>query len=141
MANAFAHIELSTDDLKTAKKFYKKIFDWKIEDMPNGYSMVGIKGAGKDAAGGGMQVKSMPEVATGWMPYVTVESIKKTMAKAAKAGATVVQPYHDIGEMGAIGVLVDPTGAVLGLWEAPKKVKKAAKKKAPAKKKTARKSR
>ena len=34
MPNAFAHIELNTDDVQKAKKFYKALFDWKITDMP-----------------------------------------------------------------------------------------------------------
>ena len=30
MGNPFAHIELTTGDLGAAKKFYKKLFDWKL---------------------------------------------------------------------------------------------------------------
>lgn len=30
MANNFAHIELSTTDVKKAKDFYKKTFKWKL---------------------------------------------------------------------------------------------------------------
>jgi predicted enzyme related to lactoylglutathione lyase len=127
MANPFAHIELNTDDLAAAKAFYKKVFDWKLADM-QGYTMIDV---GK-GTGGGMQKKPMAEAPTSWLPYVEVDDVKKTLAKAAKAGARVVQDYMEIGEMGAIGVFVDPTGAGLGVWAAKKK---AAKKKAPAKKK------
>ena len=64
MANPFAHIELSTDDLSQAKKFYKKVFAWKLNDakgMP--YTMVDV---GK-GTGGGMQKKQMPGP-TAWLP-------------------------------------------------------------------------
>jgi hypothetical protein len=37
--------------------------------------------------------------------------------------------YMAIGDMGAIGVFVDPTGAGIGLWESAKKKPKKAKKK------------
>lgn len=130
MGNPFQHIELNTTDLGAAKKFYKKVFDWKLADMPAGegptYTMINV---GK-GVGGGMQVK-MPDSPTQWLPYVTVDDVKKTLAKAAKNGAQIVAPYMEIGEMGSIGVFVDPSGAALGVWAVAKK--KPAKKK-PAKK-------
>ena len=135
MPNAFAHIELNTDDVQKAKKFYKALFDWKITDMPAvNYSMIDVGGG----VGGGIQQKPMPEAPTSWLPYVQVDDVKKTIAKAQKAGAAIALDYMDIGEMGAIGVFIDPAGAALGVWQAgqgaPKASKKASKKKASSKK-------
>jgi len=114
MPNPFAHIELTTDNLKAAQKFYSKVFAWKLSDMPGmSYTMIDV-GQG---VGGGMQSKPMPEAPTGWMPYVQVDDVKASIAKAAKAGATVMLPYQEVGEMGAIGVFSDPNGAVIGVWE------------------------
>jgi hypothetical protein len=86
----------------------------------------------------------MPEAPTAWLPYVQVDDVKATMAKALKGGGSAVLPFQEIGEMGAIGIFVDPAGAMLGLWEskapsappppAAKKAAAPAKKKAPAKK-------
>lgn len=136
MGNPFIHIELSTDDLAKAKKFYKSVFDWKLSEMPGmGYTMIEV---GKGGTGGGMQKKPMPNAPTSWLPYVEVDSVKASLAKATKAGARVVLDYHPIGEMGAIGVFVDPSGAPLGVWEAAKKAP--AKKKAAAKAATKKKS-
>ena len=133
MANAFAHIELSTDDLAAAKDFYQKVFAWKISDIPGmDYTMIDV---GK-GTGGGMTKKMMPEQPTGWLPYVEVADVKVTLSKAEQAGARVVAPYTEIGEMGAIGVFVDPTGAGIGIWAPAKKSaapRKAAKAKAKAK--------
>ncbi len=139
MGNPFIHIELATGDVAAAKKFYKSVFDWKLEDMPQmGYTMIDV---GK-GVGGGMTKKQMPNQPTAWLPYVQVVDVKKSIDKARKAGANVVVDYMEIGpSMGAIGVFVDPTGAAIGVWAlgkkppAPKKkaAKKAAKK--PAKKK------
>ncbi len=126
--NAFVHTELSVDDVGAAKKFYKKLFDWKLADMGpemGNYTMVDV---GKRASGGGMTAKMMPNQPTAWLPYVEVDSVKKTMAKAVKAGAKAVVPFQEIGEMGAIGVFVDPQGATLGVWELAKKPAKKAKK-------------
>lgn len=161
MPNPFAHIELTTDNLKAAEKFYQKVFAWKLKPMPAmNYTMIDV-GAG---TGGGMQAKPMPDAPTGWMPYVEVDDVKQCVAKASKAGAQIMLEYQDIGDMGAIGVFRDPTGAVIGVWstnkdpaaaapaakstakKATKKTsakkaspKKAAAKKAPAKKKASKK--
>jgi predicted enzyme related to lactoylglutathione lyase len=137
MANPFAHIELSTDDVEAAKKFYKSLFGWKLKDMKaQDYTMIDV---GK-GTGGGMMKKQMPQQPTMWMPYVQVDSVKKIVDKAKKAGANVMVEYQSIGEMGAIGVLMDPAGAAFGVWEmgkpAPKPAKKAAKKASKKKKKS-----
>jgi predicted enzyme related to lactoylglutathione lyase len=132
MGNAFVHIELATDDLTAAKSFYKTLFDWKLADMPGGgmeYTMLDV---GK-GTGGGMMKKPMAEAPTAWTPYVAVEDVSKTLEKAKDAGARVVVERTEIGGgMGAFGVLIDPTGAALGVWEMAKKA--ASKKKAPKKK-------
>jgi len=131
MANGFVHIELGTDDVGKAKKFYKSLLGWKITDVPDmSYTLIDV---GKEGAGGGMMKKQSPEQPTMWLPYVQVDSVKKTVAKAKKAGANAMVEYLSIGEMGAIGVLIDPTGAAFGVWEKswkpPRAAKKAAKKK------------
>jgi hypothetical protein len=63
---------------------------------------------GKGGAGGGMQNKPMPEAPTAWLPYVRVDDVKKTGAKARKLGVTIQADYVDIGAMGTIGVFTDP---------------------------------
>jgi predicted enzyme related to lactoylglutathione lyase len=129
MSNAFVHCELSTDDVGAAKKFYKKVFDWKLSEVPAmKYTMIDV---GRKDQGGGITEKMMgPQQPTAWLPYVEVESVKKTIAKAEKGGARIVLPFQAIGEtMGAVGIFIDPTGAALGVYERGKPAKKAGKKK------------
>ena len=132
MANPFVHLDLSTDDPAAAKKFYKSVFDWKFKDFPE------MKWTGIDVGqgvGGGIGGKEMPGQPTAWTAYVDVTDVKKTIAKAKKAGATIVVPFMTVGNMGALGVFVDPQGATIGVWEAAKKqaAAKPATKKAKAK--------
>jgi predicted enzyme related to lactoylglutathione lyase len=129
--NPFAHIELHTDDVPKAKKFYKSLFDWKFTDIPAmSYTMLDV---GK-GTGGGVTKHMMPGAPNAWLSYVQVESVKKTVAKAKKAGGTALVEYMPIGDMGAIGVLADPMGASFGVWEMAKAAPKPAKKKAAKKK-------
>ena len=114
MANAFIHIELNTDDPGKAHKFYKAVFpSWKFTVMPKmGYTMVDT--GAKGGAGGGLTKKPMPQAPTQWLTYVAVDDVKKTLDKARKAGAQIVQDYMTIGEMGAIGIFVESHGR--DLW-------------------------
>jgi predicted enzyme related to lactoylglutathione lyase len=141
MPNPFVHIELTTGDLKKAAKFYSKIFAWKVSPMPGmQYMMIDVGGG----TGGGMQATPMPGAPTAWLPYVQVDSVKATIVAAKKAGAKIELDYREIsGGMGAIGVFTDPTGAMIGVWEAKSAApttKKSPAKKSPAKKSPAKKS-
>jgi predicted enzyme related to lactoylglutathione lyase len=126
MPNAFVHIELNTDDVAKAKKFYKSLFKWKLGAMAPGYTSIDV---GK-GTGGGMQKKPMPEAPTMWLPYIEVDDVKKTVEKARKLGADVQVDYMEIGDMGSIGVFTDPSGAAIGVWAVAKKTKRKPAKKA-----------
>ncbi len=130
MGNGFVHMELSTGDVGAARKFYKKVFAWKLNELGAEMGHYTLVDTGSKTVGGGIAAKMMPEQPTAWLPYAEVDSVKKTIAKAQKAGAKVVLPFQEIGEMGAIGVFVDPTGASFGVWQKAKKAAKSATKKA-----------
>jgi hypothetical protein len=135
MGNPFSHMELTTTDPGAARKFYKKLFDWKLNVMGpemGNYTMIDT---GDKVAGGGMQAPMMPGATPAWMPYALVDSVKKTIAKAEKNGAKILMAFQPIPGNGAIGVFVDPQGAAFGVWEKEKKKKPAAKKAKKAKKK------
>jgi len=141
MSNQFVHIELNTGDVSAAKKFYKKIFDsWQMHDEDMGEGMTYTMLSDGKSGIGGIALKMAPEAPSMWLPYVEVAEVEKTMAKAQKHGAKVIVPFMDMEEMGALGIFTDPTGATIGIWQAPKKgAAKAAKKAGQAEKKDAKK--
>ena len=83
MGNPFVHLDLTTGDVAAAKKFYGAIFDWQFEDFP-AMNWTGIRVG--DGVGGGLGPKQTPEQATAWTACVGVDSVDKTVAKAAAAG-------------------------------------------------------
>ena len=117
MANPFVHVELHTGDLKRAKEFYSKLFDWKLEDvpMPGGgtYTMI-QPGTG---TGGGMTTSHAPGTPPHWLSYVGVDDVRAATRKAKDLGAKVVQDVMEVGEHGTMSVITDPTGATLALWQ------------------------
>lgn len=119
MANSFCHIELGTEDPRAAREFYSKLFDWKFQDMsmPQGdYTMISLG----DGPGGGLMKKQMEAAPTAWLPYVLVPSVDSTVERARKLGATIVVDKKTVPGQGALAILVDPTGAALGIWEQSK---------------------
>ena len=117
MANAFVHVELSTTDVNKAKTFYGKLFEWTLEDvpMPDGaYTMI-KPGKG---TGGGMMKQLIPGAPSAWMAYVEVDDIGAATKKAKSLGATVMKDVTEVKGAGWFSIIVDPTGAMLGLWKA-----------------------
>jgi len=119
MANAFVHVELNTTDVDAAKAFYGKLFAWKLEDVPMGegtYTMV-KPGSG---TGGGIMKHPVPGAPSAWLAYVEVDDIHAATAKAKELGANVMAGVTEVMGMGWFSVILDPTGAALGLWQTKK---------------------
>jgi predicted enzyme related to lactoylglutathione lyase len=116
MPNAFVHVELNTTDLDKAKAFYGKLFEWTLEDVPMGdgvYTMIKV-GTG---TGGGIMKHPMPGVPSTWLAYVEVDDIAVATQKAKSLGATIIKDVTEIMGAGWLSILIDPTGAALGLWK------------------------
>jgi predicted enzyme related to lactoylglutathione lyase len=121
MANPFVHVELNTTDLDKAKQFYGALFGWQLQDVPVGpgmiYTMIGVG----EGTGGGMQKHPMPEHGSGWLAYVGVDDINAATETARSLGAVVVREPMEVMGAGHLSIIVDPTGATLGLWQAAAK--------------------
>jgi uncharacterized protein len=116
MANPFVHVELNTTDLSKAKDFYGKLFDWKLEDVPMGsdiYTMIKVG----EGTGGGMMKHPMAGAPSTWLAYVLVDDIAAATKKAKSLGATVIKDVTEVMGAGWFSIILDPTGAALGLWK------------------------
>jgi hypothetical protein len=113
----FVHIELNTTDTEAAKTFYEGLFGWAYDSwpMPTGDSYWFV--TGNASPGIALQRKPMAEGPTAWLPYVSVDSVRAAVDKARQLGAQVVVDYQPVADMGALAVLIDPTGAAFALWE------------------------
>jgi uncharacterized protein len=119
MANPFVHVELNTTDVSKAKTFYGNLFNWDLEDVPvpgGSYTMIKVG----EGTGGGMMKHPIPGAPSAWLAYVQVEDIAAATQKAKSLGATVMKDVMEVMDAGWMSIIIDPTGAVLGLWK-PKK--------------------
>jgi hypothetical protein len=116
MPNAFVHVELNTTDVDKAKAFYGKLFEWTLEDVPMpGMSYTMIK-VGK-GTGGGIMKHPMPGAPSAWLAYVEVDDIAASTEKARSLGANIIREVIEVPGAGWLSILMDPTGAALGLWK------------------------
>jgi uncharacterized protein len=108
-------VDLGTSDIPKAIEFYSGLFGWQIEPGPpeaGGYSMCLLRG--KPVAGLGQQMSPGRPY---WTTYVTVASVDETLRTAKSAGGNVLADGMDVMEFGRMGIIQDPAGAVISLWE------------------------
>ena len=116
MPNPFCHVELNTNDVKKAKDFYGKLFNWQLEDMDSpggGYTMIRVG----EGTGGGMMENPIPGAPSFWLAYILVDDIQASTKKAKSLGANVMKDVTEIPGVGSFSVLGDPMGAHFALWK------------------------
>jgi uncharacterized protein len=116
MPNPFVHVELNTTDVDKAKAFYGGLFDWTMQDMPMGDSNYTLVQPGK-GTGGGIMKHPVPGAPSAWLAYVEVADVQAATAKARTLGAKIMKDITEVPGMGWFSILIDPTGACLGLWQ------------------------
>jgi uncharacterized protein len=112
--NAICHVEWQVTNLEAAKEFYSGMFEWKFEDMGEGYSLFSTPDA---HLGGGLEVKDIVKAAESPLVYVQVDDIETSLAKAEVLGGGLVQRKTDIPGHGWFGILTDPDGNRVGVYQ------------------------
>ncbi|MDA0334812.1 MAG: VOC family protein [bacterium] len=119
MSNTFCHMELHSANTAGSKDFYGKLFGWGMQAMPMGdqvYTMFKTSDSDDDVHGGITQ-SQCPDGTSSWIAYVLVEDVAAALKKATDLGAEVLVPKTEIPGMGWMGVINDPAGARLGIWQ------------------------
>ena len=110
--------DLWTSDVEGSRAFYSTVFGWESEE-PNaefgGYFMFTRNGI---PVAGGMGDMGDMKADNRWKIYLDTDDIDKTLLAADAAGAQIVSPAMPVADLGIQAVLVDPTGAHLGTWQA-----------------------
>jgi len=121
MANPFVHVELATTDLGKAKSFYGSLLNWQLDDVEMGGGMTYTLVKVGEGTGGGMMKHPVPGAPSAWLPYVQVDDLAAATAKAKSLGATVARDITEVPNEGSFSIIIDPTGAHLGLWQQKRK--------------------
>ena len=123
MSGRVVHFEVPFDDGDRARGFYKEIFGWQLQEMPEmKYTMVtsGPSGdSGPTEAGfinGGMMARQGGP-AQGPVIVIDVDSIDATLERTGSLGGSTVSGKMPVGDMGFAAYAKDSEGNVIGLWE------------------------
>lgn len=123
MSARVIHFEVPFDDPDRARGFYRDVFDWQIQHMPEmSYDMVSTgpltdQGMPSEPGyiGGGMMQRQAPVVS----PVITlaVDDIDATLAAVEQHGGSSVGAKMTVGEMGFAAYFHDSEGNLMGLWQ------------------------
>ena len=115
-AGAPCWIDLSSSDLTAARDFYTGLFGWTADEPDPEFGGYFMFNAGGAPVGGCMPVMpgGTPDV---WSVYLTVEDAQKTIEAAQAAGGQVIVPPMQVGDAGTMGMVLDPGGSAIGLWQ------------------------
>ena len=118
------HFEIPADDEGRARDFYRSVFDWQLQEMPDmQYTLVRTTDVDEKtqlptepgAINGGLMKRSDATPAP--VLTVDVESIDDSLKQIESAGGSTVTPRTEIPGMGAFAYFKDTEGNVVGLWE------------------------
>ncbi len=123
MSARVVHFEIPFDDADRARGFYREVFDWQIQSMPElDYNMVSTgpltdQGMPSEPGyiGGGMLQRQDP-VTT---PVITmqVDDIDATLIAIGSHGGAAVGDKVTVGSMGFAAYFTDCEGNLMGLWQ------------------------
>lgn len=123
MSARVVHFEVPFDDGDRARGFYRDVFGWQIQHMPEfAYTMVSTGPTSDEGMptepgyiGGGMFQRQEPIS----RPVITlaVDDIDATLAAVADHGGSTVRGKEPVGEMGFAAYFADSEGNLMGLWQ------------------------
>ena len=108
--------EIPADKPARAKKFYGKLFGWKINPFPGMPDYQHIDTGGADASPDGGLMKRMHPGHT-ITTYVNVPSVTRAMAKVRQLGGKICRPRTAVPEMGYFAICQDTEKNVFAVWE------------------------
>lgn len=115
----FCWTELWTPDTRGAAEFYGKLFGWEPgPGRPGAFGAYTLFRNNGPAVAGMIQRPAGSEYPTGWVPYVRIENLSETAARAEQHGGGLFLPVTPIPDEGQFAILRDPSGTVIGIFEA-----------------------
>jgi len=108
-----AHLELSSNDSKATQAFLADVFDWRFQNMMDGYD--GFSAPGDFM--GGLRPKMEEEPAPQTIPYLVVADLDARLERVKAAGGTIVVPIQEIPHAGRFFWFMTPGDLVLACWQ------------------------
>lgn len=107
------HLELHTPNLGRACAFYSSLLGWESRRVRAADASYQTLGLGARLGGGVVECGTEHAL---WLPYVAVESVAATTARAAELGASVTLAPRE-GPAGWRSVVRTPQGGDIAFWQ------------------------
>jgi len=117
MGKPVVHWEFWSKDPAKVSDFYAKVFEWKIQDIPELKYRLADTG-GKGGINGGIMKPQREEPWPGSMAfYIAVDDLAAYRKKIVAAGGKILVEEQEVPNMGSFSLFSDPDGRVLGIWK------------------------
>ena len=110
--------DLWTSDVEGSRAFYAALFGWEAQEPSpefGGYFMFTRNGVPVAGAMGDMGEMKATNT---WKIYLDTDDVTKALEVAKTEGAQIISPAMPVADLGTQAVLIDPTGAEVGAWQA-----------------------
>lgn len=113
----FIWADLFSNEPAKAAKFYCDLLGWTSASvLQDDFSYIVLSNGGQPVAGI-VQREATSKRPGAWIAYISVKSVKSTLAAVKKAGGTTYAPAHDFPNRGIEAIIADSEGAVLGILQ------------------------
>jgi predicted enzyme related to lactoylglutathione lyase len=114
-------VDLATSNAAAAASFYSSLLGWRLTERQVGQGRFSTF-ARNDSAFASLYQLTREQIERGvpshWMPYVSVPSADTAAATACALGGQLIVRPQEVAELARICLVADPTGALIGLWQA-----------------------
>ncbi len=108
--------DLISANMEKTTALYSGLFGWAVpegDEAFGGYRNATLNGS----SAAGMMPKMDPQQFEVWSTYVAVADANATLGKVEALGGSAMFPVMDVGDLGRMGVFIDPFGTVFGVWQ------------------------
>jgi uncharacterized protein len=109
--------DLYTSDPDRAEEFYGRVLGWTAERLGEEYGGYVLFRRNDAMIAGMMRTDGATGQPDTWTTYLATADAKATTEAAVAAGGQVLLEPMQVMQLGTMGMLADPGGAVVGLWE------------------------
>lgn len=122
MSGRVVHFEIPFGDGDRARSFYREVFGWEVQELPEmSYTMVSTGPSGDTGPSepgfinGGMLRRESPN--EGPVVVIQVDDIDASLATIESQGGSTIIGRQQVGDMGWAAYFKDVEGNIMGLWQ------------------------
>jgi len=108
--------ELNTHDVEGAKTFYSALFGWTYSiEEPHNYIVASKNGEVVAGLFDLSVLDNSESIPSSWLMYIETDNIEAAVKNTLASGGTCLRPVFSVAGVGQIAIILDSTGASLGL--------------------------